>query len=140
MLLKTGTKSGGHPLPTVDVFRVRGWQNGDEKGRVPIIEMGGSAVVPVPTTRHEGGGLKYGQGTLGPGTPVAPEFAPFVYGRWNTKPAGSWPGIMVVYPKSDTKGPQPEKVPSMAIRSRHVWGFPAFISCERSSRCPCVPT
>jgi len=117
MLLNTGMKSGGQPLPTrVAGFSVRGWQKGEENGRVPIKEIGG---LLGPVTRHEGGGLKNGHGTLGPGAfPFG--FAPFVYGRWKTNPAGREFAGIALYPKSDPKGPQPENVPSIAIKSRHV--------------------
>src|SRR5215469_10545552 len=109
-----------------------------------MIEIGG--LLGPPTTRHEDGGLKNGQGTLGP----VPDDE-LVYGKWKTKPAGKHPLLggalgghapagIGKYPKSAPKGPQPTKVPSTAIKSRHVCGFPGFISCERRRRCPWVPT
>ncbi len=122
MLLKTGT-SGGHPVPLDGPM---GSQKGEENGRVPAILISvGLPVVFENGTRQEGGGFEIGQGMFGP-----PGTGPVVYGRWKTK-LGEGAGVpagIVEYMKSEPNGPQPANVPTTAMRSRQVCGFPAFRS------------
>src|SRR5271154_1141040 len=142
MLLNTGTWSDGQPVP------VKGWQFGEENGRVPtnVRPFGATEPKTVPP------GMQFppGPALYGSGSPVQVGAA-VLNGCVRGVKVGITTGVPLLYVVgtkyglSAPTGPHPDTWPvgsfaAICASSRHVCVFPGFRSCDASKWCACVPT